>query len=376
MPDLHLTSDDQQWLTQALEALLTPLDYPDADAWRRAVNRALRPLFRADKMFFALPVEGKSDLFTEEYDRGVGEAYEAFVAPLAEEVHLWARVRALGVADRTMVYEGHLDEFHRSAYWNEYLRPARAYDSLTVSVQVGPRTHLDDQAQLLLHHDTPTAPPFGERGIALGHLLLPALQSGALAWLRFQEARRTFARVLDALAAPVLLYDLDGRLVHRNRAFARAVEGCVVAEALVEAADDLARRAGRLVRQPAALSSEWEAVSEGCEMPVGTYRLRAVRVGPGVTGYREAVLVTMEPYEAAPLSAEALRARFGLTRQQARVALLLAERKTTAEIAEALAISPHTARRHTEAVMEKLGVHRKTEVAPRLREGASRTSAT
>jgi DNA-binding CsgD family transcriptional regulator len=50
--------------------------------------------------------------------------------------------------------------------------------------------------------------------------------------------------------------------------------------------------------------------------------------------------------------------------RQAEVALLLARRKTTPEIAEILCISPRTARHHTEAVMAKLNVRTRLEVAP------------
>ena len=53
---------------------------------------------------------------------------------------------------------------------------------------------------------------------------------------------------------------------------------------------------------------------------------------------------------------------------EAEVAFLLAERRTNAEIAEALFISPHTARYHTEAVMGKLGVGRRRAVAALIQE--------
>jgi GAF domain-containing protein len=77
---------------------------------------------------------------------------------------------------------------------------------------------------------------------------------------------------------------------------------------------------------------------------------------------------------AAPAVAEAIRqegteglqARFGFTKQEARVALLLAERKTNQEVADALFISPSTARGHTERVLEKLGVATRRAVADAL----------
>lgn len=65
---------------------------------------------------------------------------------------------------------------------------------------------------------------------------------------------------------------------------------------------------------------------------------------------------------------EGLQERFGLTPQEAHVALLLSERKTNREVADALVISPHTAKRHTERVFEKLGVHVREAVRDRLAE--------
>src|SRR5690606_32854260 len=73
-------------------------------------------------------------------------------------------------------------------------------------------------------------------------------------------------------------------------------------------------------------------------------------------------------------SDEALRARFGLTRQETRVARLLAARRTNAEIAATLPISPSTARRHTEQVLAKLNVASRTDVEARLAEAETRGS--
>lgn len=52
-----------------------------------------------------------------------------------------------------------------------------------------------------------------------------------------------------------------------------------------------------------------------------------------------------------------IRDKYDLTPTQAQVAALIACRRTNAEIADILGISPNTARRHTEAVMYKLRVH-------------------
>lgn len=51
-----------------------------------------------------------------------------------------------------------------------------------------------------------------------------------------------------------------------------------------------------------------------------------------------------------------------LTRTEAVVAELLAQRKRNREIAEQLSVTEHTARRHTEHVLKKLGVHSRADV--------------
>jgi DNA-binding CsgD family transcriptional regulator len=66
-----------------------------------------------------------------------------------------------------------------------------------------------------------------------------------------------------------------------------------------------------------------------------------------------------------------LTARYQLTRREAEVARLLAVGKSNAEIAEALSISEHTARRHTEQVLLKLGVRSRAAVVPLLAEVAA-----
>lgn len=85
------------------------------------------------------------------------------------------------------------------------------------------------------------------------------------------------------------------------------------------------------------------------------YRLVIDLLPPNANGDRLPV-ATVQRLDADQLSESALRDRFRLTRKESHVALLLAQRRSNAEIADALRISPHTARRHTENVMLKLNV--------------------
>ncbi len=66
-----------------------------------------------------------------------------------------------------------------------------------------------------------------------------------------------------------------------------------------------------------------------------------------------------------------LRERYRLTKRETDVARLLAAGKSNAEIAAALSISEHTARRHTEQVLSKPDVRSRAAVAPLFAEVAA-----
>jgi DNA-binding NarL/FixJ family response regulator len=63
-----------------------------------------------------------------------------------------------------------------------------------------------------------------------------------------------------------------------------------------------------------------------------------------------------------PQVVDSLRQKYRLSPTQARVATLLADRLTNAEIASELHVQPSTARRHTEAVLLRLGVRSRFKV--------------
>lgn len=66
------------------------------------------------------------------------------------------------------------------------------------------------------------------------------------------------------------------------------------------------------------------------------------------------------------LRIEEILASTTLTRREAQVALMMAERLSHGEIAEQLRITPATSRRHCERVLQKLRVHDRREVAAAL----------
>ncbi len=63
-----------------------------------------------------------------------------------------------------------------------------------------------------------------------------------------------------------------------------------------------------------------------------------------------------------------LQDRYGLTQRELEVAMLLARGRTNTAIANALRISTHTARHHTQRVLGKLGVHSRAAAGAKLRQ--------
>jgi DNA-binding CsgD family transcriptional regulator len=95
------------------------------------------------------------------------------------------------------------------------------------------------------------------------------------------------------------------------------------------------------------------------------YRLRVWEAEPQPE--RDGIVVVLVEHASLELPADQVLAeRFGLTRAESRVARLLSEGKSNAEVAAALSISPHTAERHTEKVLQKLEIHSRAAVGHRI----------
>lgn len=133
-----------------------------------------------------------------------------------------------------------------------------------------------------------------------------------------------------------------------------------------------------MLDDPASDASLWDDVVELTEavmrsrrpagfvrrrVPVGGRRANAyAKLASGGDGQPATLVVVIAPGEDAQTSRSELRRRFGLTRREAEVALLLAERRSNREIAEALFIAETTARKHTEKVLTKLNTNSRTDV--------------
>ena len=186
-----------------------------------------------------------------------------------------------------------------------------------------------------------------------------------------------FLRALDAVPQPLAFYTCAGELLHANRAAYCALKEAPEAEWLRAEAEHFARSVCALVRvrgeEGEAEVMEAVAVQEiSVSEPL---RASGSYVGLDLFGSGPSVLLALEQPAPDPLAESSLRASFGLTRQEARITRLLAEGWSNQEIAERLSISAHTAKRHTEHVLHKLGARSRAEVAIRALRGESEREA-
>jgi DNA-binding NarL/FixJ family response regulator len=79
-------------------------------------------------------------------------------------------------------------------------------------------------------------------------------------------------------------------------------------------------------------------------------------------------LVELSRSEPPPLSDEVLRSQFKLTSWEIEVARNVAGALSSSRLAQRLGIRRSTARRHTESVLRKLGLHNRDGIAARLSE--------
>lgn len=364
----RLSSADAGRLASVLHTLLSPLDYDDVQSWRLRLHELAIDAFGADQAFSVLPHPDVPYVAASSHT-SIAHEYGDYLQDLERSYSVIRRTLALGAFHRRDIFAPWWDEIERSAYLNEYIPAIRGYDALSMTVPIGPNQEAGPQAiaQFTLHHTSPHARPFGEEGKTLMQLLYPAFRAGVHALFALHHYREQLARSIDALGLAALLCDADGQVLHQTPRLSALLgadpSGDTVRAAMVQLARSLPQPSSR----PGA-GADIDALARGAarslttaRTPAGRYHLRCCQLA-SLFSVRGAVLVVLAPARQALPDVSVLAGRHDLTPQQARVALLLAQRKTNREIAAILHISPHTARHHVEAVLDKLGLSSRRDV--------------
>jgi DNA-binding CsgD family transcriptional regulator len=199
------------------------------------------------------------------------------------------------------------------------------------------------------------------------------MTSIALEVMYSRERYAVLVAIVESLDEGIAVHDGHGALLYRNGLLSRMLtaepDGDALQHAIDRARHHAALETGNAILSiaPARLGragAPSEVVVRGSR---AEYRVRARAVRAKAPG--GLVIVTVRRHPLAPtLSPAELADRYGLTRAETRVALLLEGAGTSRQIAEQLGISVHTARRHVEAVLKKLGVHSRAAVGARLRD--------
>jgi DNA-binding CsgD family transcriptional regulator len=203
--------------------------------------------------------------------------------------------------------------------------------------------------------------------VLLLKLLYPAFCAGVEAQMRWGKQRADLLNTLDVLRQGVLVCDRSGRVLHRTPALTAMMaldpQADVLHGQMMAATDAVRRSAGEPIG-----SSSQPISSPVVEVRTGTarYILRASLYGGPPAGCTEYVLVSVDRRTPSPLSDAELREKFGLTPAETRVARLIAQGLSNDAISHELSISPYTARRHTERILQKMYIRSRAEVGVKL----------
>lgn len=369
------SSADLARLEEASRLLLSPLAAQatgaDERAWIMEAGRAVRDFVGGERVVVMAPSE--SGRYYSEDAPEVAEGVAGYIEGIGLEgilfsdpvVLAWDRLRKQGGMEvlswdqSQQLVETNGYRMRASPIVSQVLEGQRYRDFavLVRSVEQG-------DAMVWALHRQHGGFAFGEDTPAVLAALLPSFRAGLDAVSRLA----THCAALDAVTEPLAAFDADGRERHRNAALVALLDA-EPERGVVET--ELSRMARGLRRLGYPLRGDRLAIPAPGEHAVATrrgrYALRGALLPPGAFGPGEAFLVTVkaEVAQAAP-EPEVLQGRFGLTRREAEVALLLAEGLRNDAIAERLFIAPGTARRHTENVLAKLGVEGRAAVAARI----------
>lgn len=359
---LQLTAHEVASLTKVMQALLSPLEHAHVDDWRANVNSLLSSLLGAESAGFLLPTQEAVPMFSNEHPPEVLGAFPELLPPsLSDGTPIWQRMIDWGTGTLDQMYGVDMPTYLASEYYNEYAAKGGGAETLASAFLVsGSGATPLGAASLHLWHSDVGRRRFGEREVALLSLVYPSFRSGVESWVRFGAARNSLLHTIDQLEQAAIVYDADARLIHETpcteRLLAVDPESAAVRAAMME----LARRMPTTTME-AGDARVWTQLRTA----VARYTIHGCYHAFGACK-PPLRLICVKRDSAASRSAPDLRAEFGLTPAEAAVAQLISQGLRNDAIAEALGVSQHTAKRHTERVMHKLKVTSRTQVGPRI----------
>ena len=259
----------------------------------------------------------------------------------------------------------------RSEYYNDFLVPQDIHS--TVMIRLGSEGM---NISVISLTRSKRKPQFGAEDLAFARWLHPHMVRSYGLSRKFADAQRFSSDLIGALDRSdhgVFVLEADGRVRFANQVAERLVrEGGplrLAAGQLTAAQPDAARGLAALVR---CATSPAAGQRRGGSMPIPSplgARPLSLTVAPlppervSVFELRASAIVWVTDLEAGMTPPEQkLRALFGLTQAETRVALALFEGATPREAAAQLDVSFHTVRAQLARIFDKTGVNRQAEL--------------
>jgi DNA-binding CsgD family transcriptional regulator len=377
---LHLNATARRHITAAQQAMLTPLAHEDLDTWMLSVNDALRAVVGADHVIAFATEPTSLAIFSNDTELQA-------LSPLQDALSGYDE------AGFAMLKDPHIAKAHRirrrggtGAYHERQLGDPRAmkqtdffqatFEPAGARYMIGLSTPLPHgEVTICTAFERPDAEGFSTESLQKLQMLAPAFEAGVRMWQRLAGCRD----LLDKVDAPVAVFGPDGHELFHSRALQALLAADPESNAVVCEMRRLERTLRTFHEKPlyengTALNgkvagqfemgkfTELGQAAHEVRTKTSLYRIYGSLLQPLLCGV-EAAIVTVERRGVALPSRRRLQTSFGLTPREADVTLLLAEGLGNNALAERLYISPHTARRHTEKVLDKLGIASRAAVA-------------
>jgi DNA-binding CsgD family transcriptional regulator len=356
-------------LARVIHIASTPFEYGRLDDWRAELLGASIALLDSERGHFDVFGMGlENDSLFVGYPASVFDEWwtEWAVRDPALPFMETARLTAYSRRYRYRVAgEYWTARYKRSAIHREFYRKHRLADAAGLFLRCGPVTaHLHVETGQLTDDED-------DRARRLITVVEPALRAALQTLGSTQESSRSPFAVLDALAEPIGVIAPTGRWLHRSRAF-NDLLAILPEPRRTEVVAELERRAVQFLDDLAGL----QATHTPSKSPVPLWTIDVLSASATAidlsTQSGRSCLVRLQARSGVTLGQTAA---MGLSRRERDVAILLAEGLANKRIAERLAISEHTVRRHSERIFRKLGVANRGSVASALR-NAGRDAST
>ncbi len=228
-------------------------------------------------------------------------------------------------------------------------------------------------------------PEFSEPDVQLVRFLIPHLRQAFQLHRRIAELRARaagFEAALDMIATPVLLFGHGGKLVGMNRSASVLVgegDGLVATREGLRA--ERTAESGLLARAIGRASSPSRGNGDRAGQTVWITRRKSgplqLLISPvGTNGFQgngsiTAIAFVNDAARRQRPAEDTLRTRFGLTRAESRVALLLCDGRAPKSIAEMIGVSVETVRSQMKSIYAKTEVRRQSELVRLLLNNAA-----